>query len=145
MKYIQRNLIVGAVALLLNGIWEYAVCAYYYDIAFIRNMTQLMAEATVGDVAVTMLFFNIVLMMRRDSGWVFKVYDYFNLSAYGFGAAMYFEARALSISRWSYSEAMPTLSPTGIGLLPIFQFMLLIPLAVWAEPLIASKWKRSGK
>jgi len=140
MRYLKRNILVAFIALLLNGIWEYVVCAYFYDNTSVSNMGKLMIEATAGDVAVTILFFNFIVMMRGDAKWVFDRYDYLNLSIYGIAAAFYFESKALNINRWAYSSAMPLLGESGIGVLPVFQFAILIPLTLLIEMVIMKKF-----
>jgi len=136
MRFIKRNLIVAFTALVLNAIWEYAVCAYFYNGDVVFNMGELMVEATLGDIGVTLLFLNMIILLRKEKSWTFITYDYVNLSAYGIAAAFYFESKALNISRWAYSEVMPLIGQSGIGLLPVLQFAILIPLAIFIEHLI---------
>lgn len=144
MKHLRRNLIVASAALLLNSIWEYAVCAYFYDNNVVFNMGKLMVEAIIVDVAVTLFFFNLIIFLRREKMWTLVTYDYVNLAVYGIAAAFYFESKALNISRWAYSEAMPLIGQSGIGLLPVLQFAVLIPLAVFAGDMIESKVNKAA-
>jgi hypothetical protein len=143
MTFIKRNLIVGSISLVLNALWEYAVCAYFYDNEIVSNMWKLMIEATIGDMFVTVILFNIVIMFKKDKKWLFKPYDYFNLSIYGVASAFYFESKALRISRWAYSDAMPLFGQSAIGLLPVLQFAILIPLSVFLGMLIQNKISKS--
>lgn len=133
MKFLRRNLIVAFTALVFNALWEYVVCAYFYDNDIVFNMGELMVEATLGDVGVTLLFFNIVLFFRMDSSWIFSVFDYFNVAIYGIAAAFYFESVALNINRWAYSDAMLTIGNSGIGFMPVLQFIILIPCSILVE------------
>tara|TARA_Y100000588_G_scaffold205105_1_gene218922 strand:- start:58 stop:501 length:444 start_codon:yes stop_codon:yes gene_type:complete len=136
MKFLRRNLIVASTALILNAIWEYVVCAYFYDNDIVFNMSELMVEATLGDVAVTLLFFNLIMLIKKDETWNFEVYDYLNTAIYGVAAAFYFESSALNVNRWAYSEAMLTIGKSGVGLLPVLQFIILIPLAIYFERVV---------
>jgi len=137
MKFLRRNLIVAFTALVFNALWEYVVCAYFYDNDIVFNMGELMVEATFGDVGVTLLFFNIVLLLRKDKSWIFSVYDYFNVAVYGIAAAFYFDSIALNINRWAYSDAMLTIGNSGIGFMPVLQFAILIPFSILIERMVS--------
>jgi len=131
MKRLKQNLLVALISLLLNGIWEYAVCTYFYDNDIVSNMEILMIQATFGDVVITLFFFNLLMFFKNGEKWVFKTYDYFNLSIYGIAAAFYFESKALNIDRWAYLETMPLVGETSIGLLPALQLAVLVPLSIF--------------
>ena len=139
MNYIKRNLLVAFIALILNGIWEYSVCAVYYDNEVVTDMLRLMVEATLGDVIVTVLLFNTLLIFHRNKDLLIGKAEYVSLAIAGILGAFYFENRALSVNRWAYSESMGLLFGTGVGVLPVLQFILLIPGAIMIAQKVQSK------
>lgn len=133
MRIFKRNLVLIVVSFILQGAWEYIVCGVYYAVEIIPNMYQLMVEATVGDVLITMIVFNAIMLMSKSSEWQMNKRNVLGILLYGFAAAMYFESRGLWLERWGYSEEMPLLLDTNIGILPILQFVILIPLSIYLE------------
>jgi hypothetical protein len=56
----------------------------------------------------------------------------------GGACAAAYEWRALVTGRWFYAERMPVVPLLGVGLWPLLQLTLLVPLALWG----AAWWSR---
>lgn len=133
---LKRNGLIVVISLILQGFWEYFVCGLFYDVKSIKNMTSLMFEATLGDVMITVVIFNFLLLINRSKNHTFDLKDNVIVCLYGFSAAMFFETKALEINRWAYSDAMNNFMGTGIGVMPILQLILLLPLTFIIENVI---------
>lgn len=132
-RWFYRNLMVALIAFVLQGLWEYAVCGTFYAVHDIDNMTLLMIEATIGDIGITLLIFNVMLLVSKSVDHRMTGKDAVLIGFYGISMAFYFESRALMINRWAYSSQMLLLGGTEIGLLPILQLVILIPLTIFLE------------
>ena len=138
-----RNTVLISITLLLQGIWEYVVCGTFYNTEVIDNMTLLMIQATIGDVGITLLIFNFLLLINRNLRWKMDVKDLSIIVLYSFAAAAFFESRALWVNRWSYSEDMSYFIGSGIGLIPVLQLVLLLPISISIETILTSKIMKS--
>lgn len=141
MKILKRNVILMIISFIFQGSWEYWVCGDFYNVEAIPQMYRLMIEATAGDVLVTLFIFNVMMILYRSSSWTMNMRNGLAIMMYGIAAAMYFESRALWLGRWMYSEKMFYLLDTNIGLLPVLQFAILIPLTIVIEHYLSSKSK----
>lgn len=139
MIIFKRNVILIVVSAILQGIWEYWVCNNFYSSEVIQNMNRLMIEATIGDVVITIVIFNFLLLLYRDNSWKLNIRNFFGIVAYSFAAALYFESRGLWLGRWEYTKEMMYLFNTNIGLLPIIQLVFLIPLTIFIENWVSNK------
>lgn len=138
-RWFHRNLIIALIAFVLQGTWEYAVCGTFYAVHDIDNMSRLMIEATAGDIGITLLIFNVMLLISRSIEHCMNGKDAVLIGFYGISMAFYFESRALMINRWAYSTQMLLLGGTEIGLLPILQLVILIPLTFLIEEKIKGR------
>jgi len=90
-----------------------------------------MIIAVLGDVAITLLLYVILAIVNKNLNWLSKrqdLKDYAIIILYGLVASFYFEINALSTGRWSYSNNMPLLLNTGIGIVPVIQLLILFPV-----------------
>jgi hypothetical protein len=92
---------------------------------------SLMISAVIGDVFITIALYLLLAFMNRDIDWILKSWkrkEYIVMIFYALSISFYFESAALYSDRWSYSDAMPLFLKTGIGLLPVLQLIILLPL-----------------
>jgi len=62
--------------------------------------------------------------------------DYTMLAVLGFFIAWYVEYKAFAAHTWAYAAAMPVIPGLEIGLSPVLQMMLLLPLSVFVTKFI---------
>jgi len=136
---LKRNIGIAIIAFISQGIWEYVVCGTYYNVEAIDNMTLLMVQATMGDVAITLTIFNLLLVISKSIKWKMDIKDLVIIILYAFAATAFFESRALRLDRWSYSVAMTYFMGSGIGLVPVLQLVILLPLSVVIENIVTFK------
>jgi hypothetical protein len=115
----------------LHLVWEFA---HYRLYTGYENLTPLPIYlwATIGDVLYTLAAFALASAFKRGLGWVREatVSDYLGLAALGFFLALYVEYKAMALQRWVYLPEMPILPMFGVGLSPVLQMVILLPLSV---------------
>ncbi|MGM0369667.1 MAG: hypothetical protein ACQEP9_04560 [Bacillota bacterium] len=134
MKKTIKNLIIIAVTqLILHGIWEYVQCGVFYTMEGQSSFehTKLMVSATIGDVGIAAVLFLILAVGNDSINWLVDKWDRkdkFIIILYALFTSFFFEVHALYIGRWGYSSEMPLFPKTNIGLLPVIQLLILLPL-----------------
>lgn len=127
-------------AFLLNWPWEmFQMSAYVETAGRSWGETALTcAIASLGDAMITLLVYAAAALIAGRFRWPPKVGWRVGLLAAPLGAlvALMIEWAALSTNRWSYTERMP--KAYGVGLWPVLQLTLIVPVAMW----LASWWHR---
>lgn len=89
--------------------------------------------ASLGDAALTTILCGAVTPVARRSGWrtgdTFKFHV--TLAGLGVVAAVVVEEIGLGVRRWSYTARMPLVPGLAVGMWPVIQLSLLVPLAAW--------------
>lgn len=141
---IKRLLLVGVTAFILHLIWEYAQCGYFFDMEDSFEHQILMITATLGDMNMAIFLYLILSASNKSFYWIDKgmsIGDVIITVFYSLFMSFYFETRALLEGRWVYSEQMPLIYGTNIGVLPVIQLLILFPLGFYLTKYIISKWK----
>jgi hypothetical protein len=127
----------------LNWLWEMVQMPAYAEMAgrSWRETAPRCTVATLGDVAVTLAIYAVGALAAGRLRWGMKgAWNVYVTGAIlGGASAVAIEWRVLGSGRWSYSERMPIVPGTGIGLWPLLQLTLLVPLTFW----IAARWAGS--
>lgn len=124
-------------AFLLNFLWESLHSpAYYmegYSTDFNSYLRMLLVASSIDAIIIVAVFLGISLMIR-DTNWLFKhdkIY-YLISSVLGLVIAAITEFKSVYLQgKWDYNELMPVVPFIGIGILPLLQLMILIPLSFW--------------
>lgn len=134
MKSMRTLLVVAVTAFLLHLVWEYAQCGYFFDMEDSFQHQVLMITATLGDMNMAVALFLMLGWKHKDYHWLSKGMDrgdWLVTLFYSISMSFYFETRALLEGRWVYSEAMPLIPGTPVGLLPVIQLGILFPLGFY--------------
>lgn len=135
--------LVGA-TFVLNWFWEMLQMPAYVEMAG-RSWSETAwrcTQATFGDVAITMIAYGIGALAAGQLAWGRGR----SWNVYGTGAvlgalfATSIEHIALAHGRWTYNENMPIVPFLAVGLWPLLQLTLLVPLS-----LAAARWATSAK
>lgn len=120
MKDKKIFLIIFSVAFILNAIWELLHYRLYYDLSGIPQYPHLLL-ATITDALIITAIFLVISLRNKNPSWIKKPRksDYFIIILLGLFIAAFIETRALTIGRWAYKEAMPTI--LWIGMSPLLQ------------------------
>ena len=129
---------VGIFALLLNFPWEMLQAPLFADMRSSPHAaaTMVCLQATFGDMVIMLLAYAVVAIHARDRRWMVTANGKQRVLfiAVGLSITVLIESlatRGLWVSNWTYAPTMPLLPGTGVGLMPVLQWLLLPPLTVW--------------
>ena len=124
----------------LHFVWEYLHLPLYTGYEALGEGLPLVIYATLGDVLYTLLVVGLCMLLARSKTWAEKLHskEYFLLALSGFLVALFVEYKAQVLGRWVYTDLMPTLF--GIGLDPLLQMTLLLPLSVYLANKVATRF-----
>jgi hypothetical protein len=124
----------------LNWLWETVQMGAYAQTADRpwHTVALLHILPTLGDVAVTFAVYGVGALAAGQFRWGLtgKWNVYATAALLGGACAVAVEWKALASGRWSYTDLMPVVPVLGVGLWPLLQLTLLVPLALW----VASCW-----
>lgn len=117
----------------LHLIWENAQAPLFAGYQNFWQHLPLCLWGTAGDVAFTLAVYGGVAAVTRNSQWVaaLRWFHLAGLAALGALVAIANERFALSTGRWAYTPAMPLLPNLAVGLTPVLQMAILLPLTLW--------------
>lgn len=134
-------------ALGANFVWEMLQAPLFVGMLEMPrwDATAVCLRASVGDAVMILFAYAGAALGARDRAWMLRP-SVRHLSVFAFLAALQglaLEWLSLRQMRWSYAPSMPIDPVTGLGLMPILQWLVL-PLAIlWAvrrrETLITHK------
>lgn len=135
---------MALIAIIFHGFWEMAQMPGYSDLAgkSWRETIPRCLPAVFGDVVITFWIYGIGALATGNVDWGLEPSRwnlYLTLVLLGGMHAAWIEQIALMSGRWSYTEAMPILPRIGVGLWPLLQLSLLIPLTVALSRRYASR------
>ncbi len=117
----------------LNWVWEMAQMAVYVGIngESWREAVLTCTVATLGDAAITLGIYAVCVFITTRRKTSAGRISYTTASLLGAACAVIIEKIALSSSYWRYTTQMPRVPVLNVGLWPILQLALLIPLSWW--------------
>lgn len=97
--------------------------------------------ATVGDVLYTLGAFALISAIKRSVDWVHdaQLADYFSFVALGFLIALFVEYKGLALEKWQYLPEMPIIPVLQVGLTPVLQMALLLPVTFFLASRLISR------
>jgi hypothetical protein len=128
--------VLGMYLFLLNFTWEMLQTPFFLDMPRMPHWpaTLICAQATLGDVLIGVASFSVVSLAWRDRGW-FLVPERAMLALYvavGVLLTIGLEIHAVSwAGRWAYAPSMPVIPALGVGLVPILQWLVIPPVALF--------------
>lgn len=126
-------LLLALVAFLLNFLWESAHAVLYTGYGNLGAPLPLSVWASLGDVLYITGTVLAAAFAKRRLDWFLDASrkEYALLAALGFFIAWWVEYKAFAAHTWAYTAAMPVIPGLNIGLSPVLQMMLLLPLSVF--------------
>lgn len=136
-KYLGKLVIV---AFLLHIVWENAQAPLFTGYMSFGQHLPICFWGTIGDVVFTLAVYLGIGLLKDDFGWIASLSgkDIATIAVIGFFWAIGIEWRALLFERWSYTNAMPIIPYLEVGLTPVLQMFLLLPLSFY----LTSKWSK---
>ncbi len=124
---------LALVAFVLHLVWEYLHISLYTGYAGLFGNYPVWLVAALGDVLYTLGAVAVLRLVKLDT-------QYPALTAAGLLIAIFVETKALVLGRWAYAPAMPLVF--GLGLSPLLQMTILLPVSVWLTQKAAQKlWR----
>lgn len=123
-------------AFLLNTIWEFTQCLFFYEMwdwGFWKA-TLWMWGAVFGDILIVLGLWQGLRMLFKPTNLLKKTkVKYLLLLALSFGASIFLEWMALYLELWTYDTSMITINLFNykVGLTPVLQITLLPALSVY--------------
>lgn len=138
-KEVTSFALLAASAFVLHAVWEWLHLPLYAGYEALGTGPGLVFMATLGDVAYTLGAVLLVALLKRKLLWISSANaaDYAGLAIVGFVVALLVEYKALALHRWAYTAAMPIVF--GVGLSPLLQMTILLPLSVGITAALAKK------
>lgn len=137
----KQIILLSVVAFVLNVIWENAQAPLFQGYISFWQHFPICLWGTFGDVAIVLLVYLLISLLKSDYLWVTKLSakDIAVLVIIGFFAAVAIEYRALLFDRWAYTSAMPIIPYIKVGLTPIVQMIVLLPLTMYVVKKLTAK------
>ena len=133
MKHSKSWLILILLAFSLHFVWEKSHLPLYYGYQNLSPFLPITIWATVGDVLYTLVVVGIATLFKKDFGWIKNIgrKDIIGLAIAGFFVALFVEYKAFAFNLWFYSSEMPIIPIIRVGLSPVLQMTILLPLSVY--------------
>lgn len=126
-------------------VWEIAQLPLYtlWQTAPAAYVIFAVLHCTGGDLLIASAAFGAALLVTGVRGWPPRRFIAFVLVAVASGAGYTFYSEWLNVfvrQSWAYSEWMPLIPGTGIGLSPILQWLLIpTPGLAWTYRVVTSR------
>ena len=133
MSLFRTLTLVALVSFLLHLGWESLHVQLYTGYENWTGGAPVVFLATIGDVLYTLGAFALVSGFKGSIEWIKEATkrDYLMLVTLGFLIALFVEYKGLALHRWQYLPDMPLIPLLQVGLSPIIQMALLLPLTVF--------------
>jgi hypothetical protein len=120
---------VAVIAYGLHQLWESFHVSLYGGYEHLTTL-PITVYATLGDVAYTIGAYLFIALLKRDMRWPLSMArtDIAALAFMGMAISLFVEYRALAQMRWFYLDAMPLIPGLGVGLSPVVQMTMFLPL-----------------
>ena len=124
--------LVTLISFALHLTWESLHVLLYTGYEHLSTQLPIYVWASIGDVLYTLGAFALVCAFKKNIDWMQRstFSDYLALAALGFFMALFVEYKALAFHRWAYLPNMPIIPFLHVGLSPVLQMTLLLPLTV---------------
>jgi hypothetical protein len=136
-----RVVLLFALATAVNYPWELAQTPLYVGVTFPVAVWHCFVSS-LGDGLLVLFIFVALAIVMRSLDWYSRLtaQSYLVLAAAGLVVGFATEWWGLQIARrWQYSELMPVIPGTVIGVVPVLQMLLLPPAIFWVLRRLAKR------
>lgn len=133
MEVFRTCALLVIIATIVHMTWEYMHFGLYAGYEHWTGGMPVYVLATAGDVLYTLGAFALVAAIKKSYMWVSEatLSDYFTLVTIGFFIALFVEYKGIALHKWQYLPEMPLIPFFNVGLSPIVQMAVLLPLTVF--------------
>ena len=144
IRRIKYFIVFSFFSFLIFGMWEWLQTPFFIDITDkINYIVWYRFHCTIGDIMILGASMVIWSFLRKNNEWFFdpKKRDYLVVTAIGASYTAYSEILNVVVRKsWAYSELMPMIPGTHIGLVPIIQWLTLPSLILY----VCARFIRGG-
>lgn len=146
MEIFRTCTILIIVSFITHFVWEYFHFGLYTDYDHWTGSLPVYVLATVGDVLYTLGAFALVSAIKKSYEWISSatVADYFMLVTLGCFIALFVEYKGLALDRWEYRPEMPLIPILGVGLSPILQMTVLLPVTFFITRWVSKQFRQTS-
>lgn len=134
--------VLGIVSYALEYTWEELQCQPFFNHLPATWMVTDMIGAAIVDVATTYIMYSIIAIISKSWSWILGKWNkkqWTLMLGLSLVASVTFELLAKAYKSWSYTNMAPLIPGLDISVLPVLQFILLIPLSFHITRYIISK------
>jgi hypothetical protein len=131
---IKMIIVLGIVSYSLQYTWEEFQCEPFFNHPSARWMAADMFGAAIVDVATTYIIYTIIALVSKSWLWFLGKWNRMQwplILGLGLVASISFELLSQASNSWGYTELAPLIPGLEISLIPVLQFLLLIPLSFY--------------
>ncbi|OGG43848.1 hypothetical protein A3G50_03040 [Candidatus Jorgensenbacteria bacterium RIFCSPLOWO2_12_FULL_42_11] len=121
----------------LQIVWENLQAPLYAGFVSFSGHFPMCFWAAIGDVIISVGVLLFVILLKQASPMKFNKNDFIALAIIGFVIAVAIEQNALLAGKWGYNSAMPLAPYFRVGLAPVSQMTLLLPLSFYLAQKLA--------
>lgn len=128
---LYRIIVIFTVATLVNYPWELGQKPFFESNASVLEFALHCIIPSLGDGIILLLIYSLGVALFRRLDWVDRPGAAGYVLMLGSGTTIAVVVEWINVhvwGRWSYSSDMPYLPGLEVGLLPVFQMLLLPPL-----------------
>ncbi len=117
----------------LNLVWEKLQMYFYSDTVRFSEHWERCLVASLGDVFLVGVIFFLQAIIFQDGHWFISgnITKWITLVALSIIVAIIVETWGLHTGRWAYHSRMPIVPLLEVGILPILQMVVLVPIIVF--------------
>lgn len=135
IKKIKYFMVFFFFSFVVFGMWEWLQTPFFQDITDkINYIVWYRFHCTIGDIMILGVSMVIWSLAKKNNMWFFNPskQDYLAVTVLGASYTAYSEILNVVIREsWAYSEYMPLIPGTHIGIIPIIQWITLPTLIIY--------------
>lgn len=137
---IRYLFLLAVISFGLHIFWENLQAPLYAGFVSFSDHFLMCFRGTLGDVSISVGAFFFMILIKQTTPLQLNRRDFIILAILGFVIAVVIEQNALLMGKWAYTSMMPLLPFLRVGLAPIAQMTILLPLSFY----LAQKLSKSA-
>ncbi len=146
MEIFRTCTILIIVSFVVHFVWESVHFGLYTNYDHWTRGMPVYVLATVGDVLYTLGACALVSAIKKSYDWISDATfsDYLMLVTLGCLIALFVEYKGLALDRWEYLPEMPLIPILGVGLSPVLQMAMLLPITFMVTKWVSKQFRQAS-
>lgn len=146
MEILRTCSVLIIVSFILHFCWEYMHYGLYSGYEEWSGSIPVYWLAAIGDVLYTLGAFALVSAIKKSYEWIAgaTIADFFMLVTLGVLIALFIEYKGIALDHWEYVSGMPIIPVLGVGLSPVLQMALLLPISIFLTQRVNHLFRNSA-